>query len=203
MQICPPSWGRYSSIQYTASGPLFHLMERTDRLKNSCVPPLSAARSPLRRFSGAFPSTTGAENVPHLALGHSAPLPRRGPGAAPLVPRQHPDFPFFSPICGTITITDGASDGTNLVAGARNLRPRRTAPRERRRLGVLGARVERLSRSCRPRSPARPKAAQNRRARLAPPAAPAAPNPGRGRVLRVRGARRRAQRPGVVRMRHV
>ena len=140
----------------------------------------------LRRFPARFPPPRARRTPPASPAGPATSPRVVAPALRPLVPPQHPDFPFFSPICGTIvktiTITDGASDGTNLVAGARNLRSRRTAPRARRRLGVPGARVERLSRSCRPRSPARPNAAQKRRTRLAPPAAPAARNPGRGRV---------------------
>ncbi len=146
------------------------------------------SKSPIDQ-PGRFPARSSPPRARRTSPALPAGIPPSSrvvaPALRPWFPLSTPIFPLFSPICGTITTTDGASDGTNLVAGARNLHPRRAPPRARRRLGVPGARVERLGRSCRPRSPALPKAAQNRRTRRAPPEAPpAAPNPGRRRILR-------------------
>ena len=74
-------------------------MARTDRKQKSCVGPLpSAAPSPPRSFSGAFPrfSPPRACRTPPASPAGIPPLPR-GPGAATLLPAKSPIYFLSSP----------------------------------------------------------------------------------------------------------
>ena len=112
--------------------------------------PFSACFCPPRTRRTSPASPAGTATSPRV-------VPRT---LRPWFPSKTPVSPLFSPFCGTITTTVGTPNDAKPGAFTSCVRPRRAPPRARRRLVVLGARVERLGRSCRPRSPARPRAAK-------------------------------------------